>query len=147
MVHIAGLPDEERLPTDDEFLFGWDPAPGIVSAWADRSGTALLWRREGKRVTCTTERFRPWLVATTLRDLAHLRSSVLPASTPGSAQSAITYRELDGPEGAFRYLLSARDGRLLERALVAGASRRLGREVKRVSELPETYYGVGVLAT
>ncbi len=143
MGHIARFPQEESRAPDDEFLFGWNPAPGIVSVWADRSGTALLWRREGKRVTCSTERFRPWLVATTLEDLAHLPSSVLPASTFGSAPSAITYRELDGPEGSYRFLLSARDGRLLERALVAGATKRLGREVKRVSELPETYYGVG----
>ena len=143
MGHITRFPQEGSEALDDEFLFGWNPAPGIVSVWADRSGTALLWQREGQRVICTTERFRPWLVATTLEDLAHLRSSVLPASTFGSASSAITYRELDGPEGSYRFLLSAHDGRLLERALVAGATRRLGREVKRVSELPETYYGVG----
>ena len=143
MVDIAGLPDEGGLPTDDESLFGWDPTPGIVSIWADRSGKALLWRREGQRVTCSVEHFRPWLVATTLDDLAHLPSPVLSEPTAGGAQAAITYRELDGPEGSYRYLLSARDGRLLERALVAGASRRLGREVSRVSDLPETYYGVG----
>jgi DNA polymerase I len=143
MVHTARLPDEGRQPSDDEFLFGWDPTPGIVSIWADRSGKALLWRREGQRVTCSTEYFRPWLVATTLDDLAHLPSPVLPEPTEGGAQPAITYRELDGPEGAFRYLMSARDGHLLERAIVHGASLRLGREVNRVSELPETYYRVG----
>jgi DNA polymerase I len=143
MGHIARLQEEESEALDDEFLFGWNPAPGIVSVWADRSGTALLWHSFGKRVTCTAERFRPWLVATTLEDLAHLRSSVLPASTFGSAPSTITYRELDGPEGSYRFLLSARDGRLLEHALVAGATMRLGREVKRVSELEDAYYGVG----
>ena len=143
MVHITHFPNEGGLPTEDEFLFGWDPTPGIVSIWAERSGKALLWRREGQRVTCTTERFRPWLVATTLDDLAHLPSPVLPASTAGGAQAAITYRKLDGPAGAFRYLLSARDGHMLERAIVRGASLRLGREVSRVSELPETYYVFG----
>src|SRR5713226_6625597 len=143
MVHIARLLDEGGLPTDDEFLFGWDPTPGIVSIWADRSGKALLWRREGQRVTCSTEHFRPWIVATTLDDLAHLPSPVLPAPSDRGAQATITYRELDGPDGSYRYLLSARDGHLLERVLVAGASRRLGREVNRVSNLPETYYGVG----
>ena len=143
MVHIARLPDEEGQPPDDEFLFGWDPTPGIVSIWADRSGKALLWRREGERVTCSTERFRPWLLATTLDDLAHLPFHVLPAPAAGGAQAAITYRNLDGPEGSYRYLLSACDGPLLERAIVRGASLRLGREVNRVSDLPETYYGVG----
>jgi DNA polymerase, archaea type len=143
MGNITRLPDGESLAKDDEFLFGWDMTLGIVSIWADRSGKALLWRRQGQRVTCTTEHFRPWLVATTLEDLAHLPSSMLPESSAGAAQAAITYRELDGQDGSYRYLISARDGRLLERALVTGASRRLEREVKRVNELPETHYVVG----
>jgi DNA polymerase, archaea type len=140
---VSSLSDVHLSRSKDEWVFGWNPTPGIVSVWADRSGKALLWRREGQRVTCSTERFRPWLVATTLEDLAHLHSPVLPTFTAGSVQPDITYRELDGPEGSYRYLLSAHDGRQLERTLVDGASRRLGREVKRVSELPETYYVVG----
>src|SRR5258706_1827356 len=50
---------------------------------------------------------------------------------------------LDGSDGSYRYLLSARDGRFLERALLSGASRRLGRRVNGLGELPETYYQVG----
>ncbi len=32
---------------EDEYLFGWDKTPGIVSAWASREGQAIVWRREG----------------------------------------------------------------------------------------------------
>ncbi|HEV2457822.1 MAG TPA: hypothetical protein VGS80_05615, partial [Ktedonobacterales bacterium] len=31
---------------EDEWLWGWDPTPGIVSVWAERDGRALIWRRE-----------------------------------------------------------------------------------------------------
>lgn len=51
---------------EDEYLFGWDDTPGIVSVWASRSGEAILWRREGERITTARERFRPWLFATSL---------------------------------------------------------------------------------
>jgi len=126
---------------EDEWLFGWDPLPGIVSVWANREGRAIIWRRDGERITCSTERFRPWLFTTSLADLAHLGAALLPAATPGSAM--VNYRELDGPGGSYRYLLSARDGRALERALLLGASRRLDRKIPNLNELPEEYYRVG----
>lgn len=129
--------------TEDEHLFGWDPMPGIVSVWANREGRAIIWRREGERVTCTTERFRPWVFATTLADLAHLGSALLPSIAPGGNDAIFSYRELDGPAGSYRYLLSARDGRALERELVRGASRRLNRKIDSLNELQDEYYRVG----
>ena len=33
------------MATQDEWLWGWDPTPGIVSVWAERDGRALVWRR------------------------------------------------------------------------------------------------------
>ena len=30
---------------EDEWLWGWDPTPGIVSVWAEPSGRAVAWRR------------------------------------------------------------------------------------------------------
>ena len=33
-------------------------------------------------------------------------------------EAMVSYRVLDGPDGSYRYLLSARDGRMLERALI-----------------------------
>lgn len=115
---------------EDEWVFGWDPMPGIVSVWASRSGRAVIWRREGERVLRAQDTFRPWLFATTLDDLAHLGSTLGASPTALSVDgSQISYRILDGPEGSYRYLLSARDGRFLERTLLQGASRRLERQV------------------
>jgi DNA polymerase, archaea type len=129
----------------DEWVFGWDPMPGIVSVWAQRDGRAVVWRREGARVLCVKETFRPWLFATTLDDLAHLGSALI-ASSPtelGMDTSSISYHTLDGPPGSYRYLLTSRDGRLLERTLLTGASRRLGRRVNGLGELSDIYYQVG----
>jgi len=30
---------------EDEWLWGWDETPGIVSVWADVYGRATVWRR------------------------------------------------------------------------------------------------------
>lgn len=140
----ASLPDGQSSRSNDEWVFGWDPTPGIVSVWASRDGHALVWRREGERVLCTRERFRPWLFATTLADLAHLGPVCTAASADLAGEiSPISYHILDGPEGAYRYLLSARDGRFLEREVLKGVSRRLGRQIRSLGELSGTYYVVG----
>jgi len=126
-------------PVADDYLFGWDPTPGIVSVWASHAGKALIWQRTSAGVICTRESFRPWLFATTLDDLAHLGRALQPEND----QAPVSYRLFDGEEGSYRYLLSARDGRSLERALLVGASRRLGREITSLSALGESYYRVG----
>ena len=139
MEALTNLPDNSlTLPADDT-LFGWDPTPGIVSVWASRAGKAWVWQRIGDRVNCTRETFRPWLFATTLDDLAHLGSALQPEED----EAVVSYRVLDGPDGSYRYLLSARDGRMLERALLDGASRRLNRRITSLSALGDTYYRVG----
>jgi len=118
--------------------------PGIVSVWASRSGRAVIWRREGQRILRAQDTFRPWLFSTTLDDLAHLGSALAASPTALSVDAAqISYHVLDGPEGSYRYLLSARDGRFLERTLLQGASRRLERQVQTLGELANTYYQVG----
>src|SRR3989440_5656270 len=139
----SSLSNAINTHTEDEYLFGWDPMPGIVSVWANREGRALIWRREGERITCTRERFRPWVFAATLDDLSHLGSSVISASAPIGSTASITYRELDGPADAYRFLLSASDGRMLENELVRGASRRLDRKITSINDLPDQYYRVG----
>src|ERR1700730_325904 len=136
MQHIHSA--QTRL--EDEYLFGWDTTPGIVSVWANRSGEAIIWRREGERITTTRERFRPWVFATTLDDLAHIDPSLRTTSSPGTH---ITYRDLDGEEGSYRFLLSSADGRLLERELLRGASKRLQRQVTSINQLEHDYHQVG----
>src|SRR5579875_1488603 len=95
---------------EDAYLFGWNPTPGIVSVWANRSGEAVVWRREGERVLCVQERFWPWVLTTSLVDLEYMGKRLrpvesLPSPLPASPPGLIYYRELDGPEGTYRFLL------------------------------------------
>jgi DNA polymerase I len=139
MEPLINFPDDSApLPADDA-LFGWDQTPGIVSVWASRAGKAWVWQRIGDRVRCTRENFRPWLFATTLDDLTHVGSAL----QPEEYQAEVSYRTLDGPDGSYRYLLSAPNGRMLEQALLNGASRRLNRRITSLSALGDTYYRVG----
>lgn len=141
--HFSTDPQATSEQLEDERLFGWNSAQGIVSVWADRTGRALIWRREGGRVNCNRESFRPWLLATSLVDLGHLREAPVLSHAPGAGNAMFSYRELAGAEGTYRYLLFARDGRALEQELAAGASKRLGRRINSVSDLPNEYYRVG----
>lgn len=157
-------------PERDELLFGWDPTPGIVSIWADREGQALVWRRVEGRVVCERERYRPWLFAAHLDDLADVGSQ-LADERDGGASAPFSYRELgerrtENEErrpkdqaaagdphpsspilhpSSFRYLVSARNGRALERAIITGASRRLGRPVRSLYDLEADYHRVGAV--
>jgi len=124
-----------RRQAEDEWLWGWDPAPGIVSVWATGDGRAMVWRRIGEtgELVCDVERYRPWLLLDRLDDLRHLGAKLAPDGTAGAA---VGYRELDGP-GELRYRVSAEDGRALAAAILEGATRRLGRRVGRLQELPK----------
>jgi DNA polymerase I len=120
----------------DEWLWGWDDTPGIVSAWADRGGRALVWRRlaDGALVR-DSERYRPWVLLPALDDLAHLGSLLVPEDGSNAGEPGrLTYTELEGP-GHLRYRVSAPDGGMLEAAVLHGASGRLGRRVTRLAEL------------
>lgn len=103
--------------------------PGIVSIWADRAGQAVVWRRDGERLLVEGGRYRPWVFARTTGDLRALGA-------------AVTVHELDGEPQSFRWLITARPGFRLERAIAAAASRRLGRVVRSVGESDE-YVAVG----
>jgi len=118
---------------EDEWVWGWDSTPGIVSVWAEIDGRATLWRRipgMGQLVR-EEQRFRPWLVLDRLEDLHHLGDRLGPE---GCEEALITYRELDGP-GSLRYLVSAGDGRKLISAVLEGATRRLGQRVSHLRDL------------
>ena len=121
----------DTAPNENEWLWGWDPTPGIVSVWAENDGRAVVWRRLGSTGELVREqaRFRPWLLLDGLEDLAHLGGRL--ATDP---EAPVSYRELDGP-GTLRYLVSASDGKMLSSAVLEGASRRLGRRVGHILEL------------
>ena len=101
-----------------------------------------MYRRAGGALRCERERFRPWLFALDLSDLKGLGGELAEASAPNAASALVCYRELEGEEGSYRYLLSAASGRALSRAIVNGASRRLSRPIRGVAELA-AYYRVG----
>jgi DNA polymerase elongation subunit (family B) len=124
----------------DEWLWGWDPTPGIVSVWAEPDGRAFVWRRApgGGALVRDDVRFRPWMLLASLDDLAHLGPRLVPErdgpERDAPAPGRVTWRELDGP-GALRFLVRADDGRALTTAVLTGATRRLGRPVPHVREL------------
>ena len=123
---------------EDEWLWGWDPTPGIVSVWAEEDGRAIVWRRlpETGELVREIERFRPWLLLDRLDDLLHL-GDALCRDDAAFGGARITWRELEGP-GALRYLVSADDYRTLTGAICLGATRRLGRHVGHLRELGES---------
>lgn len=116
----------------DEWLWGWDQTPGIVSVWAEPSGQAWVWRRV-PHLVCEQVRFRPWLLLASLQDLAHLGGRLRAHDAPELA-GCVRYRELAG-DGELRFLVDAEDGVALQRAVLRGASRRLGRSLSHVREL------------
>ncbi len=91
--------------TEDEWLWGWDPTPGIVSVWAEADGRATVWRRVGDGGELVREEapFRPWLLLDRLDDLRHLGARLGPEE---ESDAVVRYRELGG-SGALRYLVSA----------------------------------------
>ncbi|HKO93755.1 MAG TPA: hypothetical protein VJU61_21525, partial [Polyangiaceae bacterium] len=130
------------LPTQEEWLWGWDSTPGIVSVWAEPSGHASVWRRTGPELALVHERarYRPWLLLASLTDLKHLGAGLQPEAAPASDGAAepdtkVRYRELEG-SGELRFLVSAENSRVLSSAVLKGASRRLSRELRSLRELP-----------
>lgn len=126
------------MTVPDALLYGHDPTPGIVSVHADLSGRALVWRRDAGQVTLERVRFRPWLYARDLTDFEHVGARL----ARDDDQAPLSVRQLPGPPGSLRYLLSAVDGRVLREAALRGASRRLGRRVTSLRDL-RGYYAVG----
>jgi DNA polymerase, archaea type len=119
---------------EDEWLWGWDPTPGIVSVWAE-DGRATVWRRLPKTgaLVREEERYRPWLLLTRIDDLEHLGAEL---GRDGDPNARVTYRELQG-DGALRYLVSAEKTQILTSAVLKCATRRLGRPVRHVRDLEE----------
>ncbi|HYW32760.1 MAG TPA: 3'-5' exonuclease, partial [Gemmatimonas sp.] len=128
--------------SQDEWLWGWDPTPGIVSVWAEGDGTATVWRRVdgGRTLVCERSRFRPWMLLDSLADLEHLGRRlrlVDERREPASDEAGVVhYRELSGT-GALRYLASASRLTTLTSAVLDGAAQRTGTRVASVRDLGE----------
>ena len=115
----------------DEWLWGWDDTPGIVSVWAEENGRASVWRRIVETGALVREdvRFRPWILLPALDDLLHLGTRL------GVDDDAdITYRELTGA-GTLRFLVSAAHARTISAAVLHGATTRLGRHLSHLRDL------------
>ena len=126
------------MSVEDEWLWGWDPTPGIVSVYAESNGQATVWRRipgTGELVR-EVDRYRPWMLLDRLDDLRHLGPAL---GGDGSRGAHVTYRELEGP-AELRYLVQADDGRALTSAILEGASKRLGRRVGHIRDLEDDTY-------
>jgi DNA polymerase elongation subunit (family B) len=108
---------------EDEWLWGWDPTPGIVSVWSEGAGIVHVWRRVDGALVRDDVRFRPWAL---LEHAADLRRD----------DPRVTIRELTGA-GVLRYLVRAEDSAALTDAILRGASARLGHRVGHVRELGE----------
>jgi DNA polymerase, archaea type len=121
-------------PSSEEWLWGWDATPGIVSVWADGSGRATIWRRVDGNLVRETDRFRPWLLLDRLDDLAHLGDRLQPEHAQEVEGATVRYRELHG-DGALRYLVSSHDARTLKSAVLNGANARLGGRLTTLREL------------
>ena len=130
---LESNPQQSAREAQDEWLWGWDATPGIVSVWAESDGHATVWRRIAATGELLREeaRFRPWLLLNGLEDLRHLGDGL---AAEGVVDASVCYRELQGP-GTLRYLISAKDGNILTTAVLEGASQRLGHRVGHVSEL------------
>ena len=131
------MANEASPAVEDEWLWGWDPTPGIVSVWAEHDGRAFVWRRSAEGIVRDDVRFRSWLLLAALDDLAHLGAELQPEGrATGAGPRAVTYRELQG-EGALRFMVQGPDGRALSAAVLHGASRRTGRALQRLSEIDD----------
>ncbi len=105
-----------------EWIWGWDPTPGIVSVWADGTGRAWVWRRVDGTLLSEQVTYRPWVL---VDSIDHLHDT------------NVAWHELEGP-GALRFHVSADSGRALTAALLTAASTRLGHPVTRLAELDKS---------
>ena len=127
-------------PDVDAWLFGWDPTPGIVSVWADRaagpwSGSGATGRSAAPRSAsapgCSP---RPWTIRRTWGWPGPAPSPARPSRR--SRCGAWTGRRM----AAIATCCPPATAAPLERAILAGAARRLGRPVARLADLGAGYY-------
>lgn len=79
----------------NEWLWGWDLTPWIVSVWADGTGRATVWRRhpETRVLIREEDRFRPWLLLDRIDDVSAAISA--DQTDPKDPIDRVTWRELE----------------------------------------------------
>ncbi len=133
-MHEPAQPPNSQIR--EEWIWGWDTTPGIVSLWVEPQGKVHLWRRlqHSAPVIYEQTHFRPWALLPALDDLAHLGARLQAADATGKSDAEFAFVRLHGP-GALRYLVSARDASQLSRAICSGASKRLRRPIAHITDL------------
>ncbi len=117
---------------NDEWVWGWDPTPAIVSVWANDRGEAIVWRRpDGGALIRESVRFRPWML---LDAIDALEASGVRISRDEVPTTGVHARKLNGP-GELRWLVSADTQRDIEQALIRGTAKLSGTRVTRLQEL------------
>lgn len=121
-VSLSGV---SQTSIEDEWLWGWDPTPGIVSVWAEAGGRALVWRRipETGELIREEARFRPWMLLDSADNLP-----------PG-----LICKELNGP-GELRYFVTTPDSRPLPGELRERAALVLPPEEQYLVSTGRTYF-------
>lgn len=104
-----------------DWLWGWDPTPGIVSVWAEGDGRVHVWRRVGGELVHEQHAFRPWLLLDRVDGL----------------DGRVTTRELGG-DGELRFVVRADDMATLTAAVVRAATRWRGHAIGHIRELEDS---------
>ena len=118
------------------WVFGWDQTPGIVSLYTGVNGEVLIWRREDGALKLERDHYRPWVFSEHLKHLTHLGNALQHNSSDGE----FSVQKLIG-KGAYQYLITARDSRMLRNAILEGA-KQAGLTANSINDL-EGYYSVG----
>ena len=124
---------------EDEWLWGWDPTPGIVSVWAEADGRALVWRRHPATGELVREDDALPAVAAARLDSTTSGTSATRSRPTATPDARVTYRELDGPGRAALSRVAPTTGATLTSARAATARRGgSGRRVGHLRELGRT---------
>lgn len=127
-----------RDSAEHEWLWGWDPTPGIVSVWAEGNGQATVWRRDPETNELHREeaKFRPWILLADLSLLKHLGAQLGPE---GDAQTPFRYRKLVG-DGALKFVVSAPTVDQLTQAVLTGSNEKNGTSFRHIRDLDSNSY-------
>ncbi len=101
-----------------DWLWGWDPTPGIVSVWAEGDGRVHIWRRVAGELLHEQQTFRPWILLDRIDGL----------------DARVTTRELAG-DGELRFVVRADDMSTLSAAVLKAATRWRGHPLGHLRDL------------